>query len=209
LTVAQRPLPGISALLEFSRRKARPAAAPTAIPAAPPPAPDSSSVAESPISEWRDDRAAPLAEHEERPFTPGPVEPLRTDSAATGMQADQASAVERISPPIVDQVPPPAPTKPPARIGLGLRRTRENFLIRIRAAITGSAKLDDIYEGLEEALISADVGLETSLKIIQQVRAQLKNDARPEIIRDALKGEIERILLAVERPFTDSGDAPL
>ncbi len=41
------------------------------------------------------------------------------------------------------------------------------------------------------------------------MRARLKNDARPEVIRDALKDEIERILLAVERPFADSGDVPL
>ena len=48
-----------------------------------------------------------------------------------------------------------APPRAPVRIGLGLRKTRENFLARIRAALTGSAKIDDIYEGLEEALIAA------------------------------------------------------
>jgi fused signal recognition particle receptor len=90
-----------------------------------------------------------------------------------------------------------------------LRRTRENFLGRIRAVLTGSAQADEIYEGLEEALIGADVGVETSLKIIQAVRDRLKNDARPDTIRDALKAEIERILIAVERPFADSGEAPL
>ena len=41
------------------------------------------------------------------------------------------------------------------------------------------------------------------------MRARLKNDARPEVIRDALKEEIERVLIAAERPFADSGDAPL
>ena len=56
------------------------------------------------------------------------------------------------------------------RIGLGLRKTRENLLARIRAAITGSAKLDEIYEGLEEALIGADVGVEGSLKLVEAVR---------------------------------------
>ena len=97
----------------------------------------------------------------------------------------------------------------PVRFGLGLRKTRENFLARVRAAMTGSAKADEIYEGLEEALIGADVGVDTSLKIVEAVRARLKNNARPEVIRDALKDEIERILLAVERPFADSGDVPL
>jgi fused signal recognition particle receptor len=102
-----------------------------------------------------------------------------------------------------------APARAPIRIGLGLRKTRENFLARIRAAITGSAKADEIYEGLEEALIGADVGVEGSLKLVEAVRARLKNDARPEVIRDALKEEIERTLVAAERPLAESGDAPL
>ena len=61
---------------------------------------------------------------------------------------------------------PEVPARAPIRIGLGLRKTRENFLARIRAAITGSAKADEIYEGLEEALIGADVGVEGSLKLV-------------------------------------------
>jgi len=101
------------------------------------------------------------------------------------------------------------PARAPVRIGLGLRKTRENFLAHIRAAITGSAKSDEIYEGLEEALIGADVGVEGSLKLVEAVRARLKNDARPEVIRDALKEEIERTLLAAERPLVESGDGPL
>jgi len=105
--------------------------------------------------------------------------------------------------------PPEEPRRAPMRIGLGLRKTRENFLARVRAAITGSAKADDIYEGLEEALIGADVGVESSLKLVEAVRARLKNDARPDVIRDTLKQEIERTLLAAERPQADSGDAPL
>ena len=94
-------------------------------------------------------------------------------------------------------------------MGLGLRKTRENFIARIRAAISGSAKAEEIYESLEEALIGADTGVETSLKIVEAVRSKLKNDARPEVIRNALKEEIERILITAERPLADSGDAPL
>ena len=73
------------------------------------------------------------------------------------------------------------PRRAPVRFGLGLRKTRENFLARIRAAITGSAKADEIYEGLEEALIGADVGVEASLKLVEAVRARLKNDAPPRL----------------------------
>jgi fused signal recognition particle receptor len=106
-------------------------------------------------------------------------------------------------------VAPPPVVREPVRIGLGLRKTRENFLARIRAALTGSAKIDDIYEGLEEALIAADVGVEASMKISAAVRAKLGNDSRPDAIRDALKAEIAAIMMSADRAPADSGDAPL
>ncbi|HUO05292.1 MAG TPA: signal recognition particle-docking protein FtsY [Candidatus Binataceae bacterium] len=102
-----------------------------------------------------------------------------------------------------------APVKEPVRIGIGLRKTRDNFLGRIRAAITGSAKIGEIYEGLEEALIAADVGVEASMKIAAAVREKLGNDSRPEVIRDALKSEIAAILAAADRKPADPGGAPL
>ncbi|MDO8433113.1 MAG: signal recognition particle-docking protein FtsY [Candidatus Binatus sp.] len=132
-----------------------------------------------------------------------------------------APTVERVEEPARPAAPPvavkPAPAiaeKPevvrePVRIGLGLRKTRENFLSRIRAALTGSAKLDEIYEGLEEALIAADVGVEASMKIAAGVRAKLGNDARPDVIRDALKAEIAAILASAECKPADPGEAPL
>ncbi|MGO9605301.1 MAG: signal recognition particle-docking protein FtsY [Candidatus Binataceae bacterium] len=127
-------------------------------------------------------------EHEEAP--PSPQEP--------------AAAPEPAAP----VTPPPAP-RAPVRIGIGLRKTRENFLGRLRAAITGSKKTDEIYEGLEEALIAADVGVEASMKIVAAVRTRLGTDSRPDVIRDALKAEIERILESAEREPANSGDAPL
>ena len=117
--------------------------------------------------------------------------------------------VERPPPEPVQPVAPPPTVREPVRIGLGLRKTRENFLARIRAALTGSAKIDDIYEGLEEALIAADVGVEASMKISAAVRAKLGNDNRPDAIRDALKAEIAAIMKSADRAPADSGDAPL
>ncbi len=92
-----------------------------------------------------------------------PAEPVPAE------QAVEAVPAEPVAPP-----PGAAPPKAPARIGLGLRRTRENLLARIRAAMTGSAKLDDICEGLEEALIAADVGVQASLKLVEAVRGRVK-----------------------------------
>ena len=146
-----------------------------------------------------------------------PSRPPRVESAPPVEPAPPGEAVaepppEIAAPPAPEPTPPVAPPPPvrePVRIGLGLRKTRENFLARIRAALTGSAKIDDIYEGLEEALIAADVGVEASMKITSAVRAKLGNDSRPDAIRDALKAEIAAIMMSADRQPADSGDAPL
>jgi fused signal recognition particle receptor len=202
--VAQLPLIVIACLIEFSRRKAR---------------------LQARIEPRRELPLLPeVSDEPTLSAAPEPVvvEPGPTVITAAGpiAEAPQETAIpsEAIAPaarPVVEPPPElaavaaaPAPRAEAPRIGLGLRRTRENFLARIRAAITGSAKVDEIYEGLEEALIGADVGVETSMKIVEAVRGRLKNDARAEVIRDALKEEIAQLLRAVERPLADSGEAP-
>jgi fused signal recognition particle receptor len=121
-------------------------------------------------------------------------------------------AVARAAAPIAEESRVSAPeasvVRAPVRIGIGLRKTRENFLLRIRAAITGAKKADEIYEGLEEALIAADVGVEASMKLAAAVRARLGNDNRPAVIRDALKAEISAMLAGAERARAVPADGP-
>jgi fused signal recognition particle receptor len=147
------------------------------------------------IASWPTPRTPPVAP----PVTPPParaepVEPSSDEGTAAGATP---------APPVA------APAKAPVRIGLGLRRTRENLLARIRAAITGSAKLDEICEGLEEALIAADVGVQASLKLVEAVRGRVKDGTRPDAIREALKDEIARMLGASERPMNIPATGPL
>jgi fused signal recognition particle receptor len=144
-----------------------------------------------------------------RPSRPPRVEaelPPAAELAAEPAPPEIAEPAEALP---AQYVAPPPAVREPVKIGLGLRKTRENFLARIRAALTGSAKIDDIYEGLEEALIAADVGVEASMKIASAVRAKLGNDNRPDAIRDALKAEIAAIMISADRQPADSGDAPL
>jgi fused signal recognition particle receptor len=166
-----------------------------------------SGIAPPPAAESVPMEAAPIEAVAPEPLPAIAREPAPI--AAPELESVPVAPIIAPEPESLPVAPPEEPRHAPVRIGLGLRKTRENFLARIRAAITGSAKADEIYEGLEEALIGADVGVEGSLKLVEAVRARLKNDARPEVIRDALKEEIERVLLAAERPPADSGDAPL
>ncbi|HKV55539.1 MAG TPA: signal recognition particle-docking protein FtsY [Candidatus Binataceae bacterium] len=153
----------------------------------------------------------PVTEPGEMGVEPAPAIPEAVQTSEAARPAEIAAAPEPVPPPAVSAPPPmpEAPARQPVRIGLGLRKTRENFLARIRAAITGSDRLDEIYESLEEALIGADVGVETSTRIVAAVRSKLKNDARADLIKDSLKDEIARALIGIERPLSSSGDAPL
>ena len=50
----------------------------------------------------------------------------------------------------------------------GLERSREGIFAKLARAITGKSRIDDeVLEELEEVLITSDVGVETTVKIIQ------------------------------------------
>jgi fused signal recognition particle receptor len=164
--------------------------------------------------------SVPKPAEPEVPAAPAEAPPPKAEEAVLEKAAPPQAPAAEAAPPAVEPVPPapqpptveaapPAPPKAPVRIGIGLRKTRENFLARIRAAVTGSKKTEEIYEGLEEALIAADVGVDASMKIVEAVRAKMGTDSRPDAIRDALKAEIARILEAAERAAADPGDSPL
>lgn len=59
----------------------------------------------------------------------------------------------------------------------GLQKTKEGFLSKITKAIAGKTTIDDeVLDNLEEALIGADVGVDTTLQIIRKIEKRVKND---------------------------------
>ena len=55
-------------------------------------------------------------------------------------------------------------------VELGLQKTREGFFSKISKAIAGKSTVDtEVLDNLEDALVSADVGIETTVKIINQI----------------------------------------
>ncbi|HEX6179897.1 MAG TPA: signal recognition particle receptor subunit alpha, partial [Chitinophagaceae bacterium] len=52
----------------------------------------------------------------------------------------------------------------------GLQKTKEGFLSKITKAIAGKSTVDEeVLDNLEEALVSADVGIETTVQIIERI----------------------------------------
>jgi len=59
----------------------------------------------------------------------------------------------------------------------GLSRTRENVFSRLTRAVAGKSKIDDeVLDNLEEVLVSSDVGVETTLRIIDRVSKRVARD---------------------------------
>ena len=59
----------------------------------------------------------------------------------------------------------------------GLEKTRESVLSRLTRAVAGRSKVDgDVLDSLEEVLISSDVGVDTTLKIIKRIEERVSHD---------------------------------
>ncbi len=80
----------------------------------------------------------------------------------------------------------------------GLEKTREGFFSRITKAIAGKSQVDDeVLDQLEEALISADVGVDTTLAIIEKIQERVAQDKYMGTaeLNDILQQEIRSILV--------------
>ena len=57
----------------------------------------------------------------------------------------------------------------------GLSKTREGFVQKIDALVTGRREIDEyLYEELEEILIQADVGVDTSVALVEKLRVAIR-----------------------------------
>lgn len=59
----------------------------------------------------------------------------------------------------------------------GLEKTKESFFGKIARAVAGKSKVDDdVLDNLEEVLVTSDVGVETTLSIIQRIEERVARD---------------------------------
>lgn len=79
----------------------------------------------------------------------------------------------------------------------GMLKTKVGFLEKIQRAVIGKSKVDDeVLDNLEEALISADVGTETTLKIIERIEKRVAKDkfVNTDELNGILKDEMKNLL---------------
>ena len=59
----------------------------------------------------------------------------------------------------------------------GLEKTKESVFSKITRAIAGKSTIDDdVLDNLEQVLVEADVGVDTTLKIIDRIQARVTRD---------------------------------
>ncbi|MDR0427422.1 MAG: signal recognition particle-docking protein FtsY [Dysgonamonadaceae bacterium] len=59
----------------------------------------------------------------------------------------------------------------------GLSKTKENVFDKIARAVAGKSKVDDaVLDNLEEVLVTSDVGVETTLKVIERIEERIARD---------------------------------
>ncbi len=126
---------------------------------------------------------------------------IETDKLSEG--AEKEPAVEELSQP--EEVLPVPQEKPGffKRLVNGLRKTRENLGLGIKALFKGRKIDDDLFEELESTLISADIGIETTEKLIEKLTAEasLKELKDADSLVSRLNADLHEILKKVSVPL--------
>lgn len=87
----------------------------------------------------------------------------------------------------------------------GLQKTKEGFLTKLTKAVAGKSTVDEeVLDNLEDALVSADVGVDTTIEIINKIEARVAKDKYLGVseLNKILKEEIEQLL--VDAPASNS-----
>jgi fused signal recognition particle receptor len=92
----------------------------------------------------------------------------------------------------------------------GLQKTKDNFFSKVSKAIAGKSTVDEeVLDDLEEALVTADVGIETTVAIIDRIEKRVARDKylNTSELNKILQEEIED-MLAGEQSYDFTSDLP-
>ena len=90
----------------------------------------------------------------------------------------------------------------------GLEKTKEGFFGKLKRAIAGRTTVDaDVLDDLEEVLITSDVGVDTTVKIIERIEARVARDKylNTEELQHILRDEIAQLMEESHRSTEDFG----
>ncbi len=94
----------------------------------------------------------------------------------------------------------------------GLQKTKENFFSKVTKAIAGKSTVDEeVLDNLEDALVSADVGIDTTVQIIDRIEQRVARDkyVNTSELNKILQEEIEATLVSATGNGNYAFDADL
>jgi len=112
----------------------------------------------------------------------------------------------------------PAQTTPPTaeklswtqKLKAGLSKTRKNFGSQITSLFSGGKIDEETYEDLESILLTADVGVAATQKLLDNLKARVKKERLEDTtaLKAALKTELHAVLSPLEVPLDTNTKAP-
>ena len=160
----------------------------------------------------------PAAESVAEPQREEPTEELHEEYVVTTTEDIVVESAEESA------APEPAPAPAPAEeeyedeevdveeerkeLAEGLEKTKEGFFGRLKRAIAGRSTVDaDVLDDLEEVLITSDVGVETTVKIIKAIEERVAKDKYMNTaeLHGILRDEIAKLMEESHRSTKDFG----
>lgn len=93
----------------------------------------------------------------------------------------------------------------------GLEKTKQSVFSKLARAVAGKSKVDDeVLDDLEDVLITSDVGVDTTLKVIERIEERVARDkyVSTSELNGILRDEIAQLLTETGASDTDSWDLP-
>ena len=94
----------------------------------------------------------------------------------------------------------------------GLQKTKENFLSKITKAVAGKSTVDEeVLDSLEDALVSADVGIDTTVQVIDRIEKRVAKDKylTTSDLSRILQEEMKGMLVDVPQDNVYTFDSPM
>lgn len=125
---------------------------------------------------------------------------LETESTENKVENQTTKAENTIEEQIVTEEELEEVKKPTffEKLKQGLTKTRDEFSNKIDGILNSYKKIDEeLFDDLEEVLVTADVGVSTTMKLIDNLRNRVKEEktSEPSQVKELLKDEIKKMML--------------
>ena len=139
-----------------------------------------------------------------------PVEEPVSEDQVPEEKPEEPTAKEATSPETIEEINSGEPDSPASgtgsmfqRLSTRLSRTKESLVYRMDTLFLGKKEIDaDLFDELEEILITADLGINITMEILDDARKQVKRDALsdPTQLKTVLKEKLRSYVTASDKP---------